>query len=113
MKFSKYHGAANDFFLVDGREHPERDWPLLAAAMCDRYTGAGADGLLVASASTTAAVKMRLFNADGSEAEMSGNGVRCFAKFAIEEGIAQAEAGRLRIETGAGIITLDLLIERG
>src|SRR5437773_12383851 len=101
MKFSKHHGAANDFVLVDGRVMGERDWATLAVAMCDRYTGAGADGLLVALASRSAAVRMRLFNADGSEAEMSGNGVRCFAKYVIEEGIALAEAGRLSVETGA------------
>jgi diaminopimelate epimerase len=108
LRFAKLHGAGNDFFVVDGRGQ-ERDWSTLAAAMCERYTGAGADGLLVALPSTKAAARMRLFNADGSEAEMSGNGVRCFAKFVIERGLAQAAGDELTVETDAGLIILKLL----
>lgn len=111
MRFAKYHGAGNDFLLTDGRE-VDRDWPLLASASCDRNFGAGADGLIVAVKPEREAVRMRLFNADGSEAEMSGNGVRCFAKYVVETGIS-APAGdhTLRVETGAGLIVLELVFE--
>jgi diaminopimelate epimerase len=107
LKFAKYHGAGNDFLLVDGAG-PERDWPALAVAMCERNLGAGADGLIVALPSATAATRMRLFNADGSEAEMSGNGVRCFAKFVVEQGLAQPDGDDLAVETGAGLIVVRL-----
>jgi diaminopimelate epimerase len=107
LKFAKYHGAGNDFLLVDGAGR-ERDWPALAVAMCERNLGAGADGLIVALPSATAATRMRLFNADGSEAEMSGNGVRCFAKFVVERGLAQPDGDDLAVETGAGLIVIRL-----
>jgi diaminopimelate epimerase len=107
LRFSKYHGAGNDFLLVDGAAG-ERDWPGLAAAMCERNLGAGADGLIVALPSETAHARMRLFNLDGSEAEMSGNGVRCFAKFVVENSLARPEGDNLRVETGAGEVVLEL-----
>ena len=107
MKFAKLHGAGNDFFVVDGRGQ-ERDWRALARAMCDRYVGAGADGLLVALPAAKAAVRMRLFNADGSEAEMSGNGVRCFAKYVVEQGLAPPNGDDLAVETGTGLIVVKL-----
>jgi diaminopimelate epimerase len=107
LRFSKYHGAGNDFLLVDGSAG-ERDWPQLAAAMCERNLGAGADGLILALASQNAHAKMKLFNSDGSEAEMSGNGIRCFAKFAVETGLARPDAKKLRVETGAGEIAVEL-----
>jgi diaminopimelate epimerase len=110
LKFAKLHGAGNDFFVVDGRDQ-ERDWAALAIAMCDRYTGAGADGLLIALPSSSAAVRMRLFNLDGSEAEMSGNGVRCFAKYVVENGIARPDGDDLSVETGAGRIVVKLTRE--
>jgi diaminopimelate epimerase len=112
LKFAKLHGAGNDFFVVDGSDR-ERDWPAIASAMCERYVGAGADGLLVALPSTKAAVRMRLFNLDGSEAEMSGNGVRCFAKYVVENGLAQPDGDHLAVETGAGIIVVRLKREGG
>ena len=104
MQFSKYHGAGNDFLLVDGATAGNRDWSALALAMCDRNLGAGADGLIIAVPSSSADTGMRLFNADGSEAEMSGNGVRCFAKFVIENGIAKPRGDELSVDTGAGQI---------
>jgi diaminopimelate epimerase len=110
VKFVKMHGAGNDFLLVDGRDG-DRDWSALARAMCRRNTGAGADGLLVAVRPTSEPARMRLFNADGSEAENSGNGVRCFAKFVVEGGIASPSGGKLRIETGAGPIVLELVTQ--
>ena len=114
MRFAKLHGAGNDFFVVDGRGQ-DRDWSALAIAMCDRYTGAGADGLLIALPATKPGthVRMRLFNLDGSEAEMSGNGVRCFAKYVVENGLATPDGDELRVDTGAGDIVLQLLRENG
>jgi diaminopimelate epimerase len=108
VRFSKYHGAGNDFLLVDGGAAGERDWPQVAAAMCERNLGAGADGLIVALPSRGAHAKMRLFNSDGTEAEMSGNGVRCFGKFVVESSLAQPAGDILRVETGAGEIVLEL-----
>ncbi|HWC30870.1 MAG TPA: diaminopimelate epimerase [Dehalococcoidia bacterium] len=108
MRFAKYHGAGNDFILVDG-DGPERDWSALALAICERNLGAGADGLIVALPSTNDAhVHMRLFNADGSEAEMSGNGVRCFAKYVVDNGLAKPDGDHLRVDTGAGEIVVQL-----
>jgi len=108
VKFAKYHGAGNDFILVDGNG-PDRDWGALSLAICERNVGAGADGLIIAlPAVNNAHVRMRLFNADGSEAEMSGNGVRCFAKYVVETGLAQPDGDDLRVDTGAGDIVVNL-----
>jgi len=96
MKFTKMHGAGNDFLLVEGNE--ERDWPALSQAMCERHLGAGADGVMLVLASAKADVRMRLFNADGSEAEVSGNGVRCLVRYAVERGLAAPKGGRVTIE---------------
>jgi diaminopimelate epimerase len=109
MKFSKLQATGNDFILVDARTM-EAEWPKLAPAMCDRHFGVGADGLILVQNSTSADLKMRLFNSDGSEAEVSGNGLRCFAKYAIEEGlvgkmssIAEQKNRSLSIETLSGV----------
>ncbi len=96
MKFTKMHGAGNDFLLVQG--HEDCDWPVLAQAMCERHFGAGADGVILVLPSTKADVRMRLFNADGSEAEVSGNGVRCLVKYAVERGPARQQDGKVTIE---------------
>jgi diaminopimelate epimerase len=87
MKFSKLQATGNDFILVDARTR-EGEWSKLAQAMCDRHFGVGADGLILVQDSTSADLKMRIFNSDGSEAEVSGNGLRCFAKYAIEKGLS-------------------------
>jgi diaminopimelate epimerase len=87
----------------------KRDWSALAVPMCERYTGAGADGLIVAEPSQHADVFMRVFNADGSEAEMCGNGMRTFAKYVIEEGLVKPHGDRLHVETIAGDIRLTLV----
>ncbi len=108
MRFSKYHGAGNDFILVDGAGL-DKDWNELSLAICERNLGAGADGLIVALASVNDAhVRMRLFNSDGSEAEMSGNGVRCFAKFVVDTGLAKPQGDELRVDTRAGPIVVKL-----
>ncbi len=97
MKFATMQGAGNDFLLVESRGE-ERNWNALAAAICERHFGAGADGLMLVLPSGRADVRMRLFNADGSEAEVSGNGVRCLVKYAVERGLAAPKDGRVSIE---------------
>src|SRR5574341_2563314 len=96
MKFTKMHGAGNDFLLVEGNE--DRDWPALSQAMCERHLGAGADGVMLVLPSAKADVRMRLFNADGSEAEVSGNGVRCLVRYAVERGLARPRNDAVTIE---------------
>ena len=111
MKFSKLQATGNDFILVDATTAPrETDWGELARAMCDRHFGVGADGLILVQNSASADLKMRLFNSDGSEAEVSGNGLRCFAKYAIEKGLISKMSSRagqsnrsLTIETLSGV----------
>jgi diaminopimelate epimerase len=111
MKFSKLQATGNDFILVDILTDPgEGDWGELARAMCDRHFGIGADGLILVQDSTIADLKMRILNSDGSEAEVSGNGLRCFAKYAIEKSLigkisswAELSNLYLAIETLAGV----------
>jgi diaminopimelate epimerase len=108
VEFAKYHGAGNDFILVDGNGL-DKNWGALSLAICERNLGAGADGLLIALPSVNEAhVRMRLFISDGSEAEMSGNGVRCFAKYVVENGLAQPDGVDLRVDSGAGDIVVSL-----
>lgn len=100
LAVTKLHGTRNDFVLLDARRAPRDDYAALARSMCDRRSSIGADGLLVVLPSLHADARMRIFNADGSEAEMCGNGIRCVARYLSEQGQADA----LRIETLAGII---------
>ena len=112
MKFAKMHGAGNDFVVIDARE-TDRDWGALARDVCDRHFGVGADGIILALPSDTADLRMRMFNPDGSEAEMCGNGIRCVAKFALEREIAPWPQDVLRIETLAGLCTVAPIEEQG
>lgn len=112
MKFAKLHGAGNDFLVVESSGE-ERDWASLAVAMCERHLGAGADGLMLVLPSERADFRMRLFNADGSEAEVSGNGVRCLVKYAVEHGIAEAKDGKVSIEAVHDILTADIFRQGG
>ena len=97
----KLHGARNDFILIDDRApSPVTDYPAFARSVCDRHAGVGADGLLVVLPSDRAAVRMRIFNPDGSEAEMCGNGIRCLVRYLCENG----EGERFAIDTMAGPI---------
>ncbi|MBN1177440.1 MAG: diaminopimelate epimerase [Dehalococcoidales bacterium] len=98
MNFTKMQGAANDFVVVDARDM-ERDWPELAIAACDRHLGVGADGLVLLLPSDKADFRMRIFNADGSEAEMCGNGIRCISRYALEKGIIRSDVNELTVET--------------
>src|SRR5262245_49002415 len=105
LPFVKLVAAGNAYLAVDGRAE-ERDWPALARAMCRRHFGVGSDGLLVAQPSDVAPLGLRIWNSDGSEAEMSGNGVRLFAKFVLEAGLAREGEDGLVIETRAGLRTV-------
>lgn len=100
MNFAKLQSTGNDFILLDAR-NMELDWPKLAQDMCHRHFGIGADGLILVMVSNSADLKMRMLNPDGSEAEVCGNGLRCFAKYVIERQIAQGPD--LAVETLAGI----------
>ena len=106
MRFEKMHGLGNDFLVVDDREAQPVDWPALARRVCARHTGVGGDGVLLIQSSDTADLRMRLFNADGSEAEMCGNGIRCVAEFVAGHGIS---GDHVVWETGAGPVVTDRL----
>ncbi len=86
MRFVKMHGLGNDYVYVDGFGRRGANWPALSRAVSDRHTGVGADGLIVLLPSRRADFRMRMFNADGSEGEMCGNGIRCLAKLARDLG---------------------------
>lgn len=102
MNFIKMEATGNDFIVIDARDK-ERDWSCLAQAMCDRHLGVGADGLLLLLPSEIADFQMRIFNADGSEAEACGNGLRCLVKYIIEHILTNVNRQELMIETAAGI----------
>jgi len=102
LSFTKMEGTGNDFFLINNhRGELKYDWQALARRYCHRRFGIGADGLIVLEPSQEADFTMRIFNADGSEAEMCGNGARCAAAFAVDQDIAAKE---MRFSTLAGII---------
>src|SRR5262245_46740657 len=112
MRFTKMQGIGNDYVYVDCvRQRPPADPAALARAVSDRHFGVGGDGLILICPSERADARMRMFNADGSEAEMCGNGLRCVAKFVHDHGIATKP--RLSIETGRGVLTVDLEVKNG
>jgi diaminopimelate epimerase len=112
MRFTKMQGCGNDYVYVDlFREKLTGDVSKLAARIADRHFGVGGDGLILICPSERADARMRMFNADGSEAEMCGNGLRCVAKYVHDHGIARKE--RLNIETGRGILSVDLEVKNG
>lgn len=97
------HGLGNDYVVIDGSS-TSLDLSNLALRLCDRHFGVGADGLLVAEPSNTADVRMRMFNPDGSEAEMCGNGIRCFTKYVLENGLASLKNGVINVQTLNGVL---------
>ena len=111
MKFTKWQGIGNDFVIVNGFSETIDDYPSKAIEVCDRHFGIGADGLVIALPSEIADFRMRIFNSDGSEAEMCGNVTRCFARYVYENGLTTKTD--LTIETLAGIIKPKLLFENG
>jgi diaminopimelate epimerase len=107
IRFSKMHGAGNDYVYVSCFDQPVPDHlPELARRISHRRYGVGGDGLILILPSEIADAEMRMFNADGSESEMCGNGIRCVAKYVHDHALAAGTS--LRIETGAGVLALDL-----
>jgi diaminopimelate epimerase len=112
MRFTKMQGAGNDYVYVDCvNQPPPRDPAGLSKLISDRHFGVGSDGLILIGPSERGDARMRMFNADGSEAEMCGNGIRCVAKYVWDHGIAHNNP--LRIETGRGVLTLHLETKAG
>ncbi len=113
LEFTKYHGLGNDFILIDARNFPistikEITHPNFIKKRCSRHTGIGADGIILALNPTdNSIIKMRIFNSDGSEPEMCGNGIRCLAKFLIDINISNT-SDKLIIETNAGKIIAEI-----
>ncbi len=108
VRITKMHGNGNDFILVDefsGTVIPEEEKPTFVRLVCHRNFGVGADGVLFVQKSEIANARFRYFNSDGSEAEMCGNGIRCFSRYIVEEGYAPE---RLKVETLAGVLELEV-----
>jgi len=113
MRFTKMHGAGNDYVYVNCFDVPfPKDPATLARKMADRHFGIGGDGLILICPSDNGAdARMRMYNVDGSEAEMCGNGLRCVAKYVYDHGIKRAET--LQVQTGRGTLTVDLEVKAG
>lgn len=108
MKFTKMHGLGNDFIFFENLDNVEMGYSEMAVKMCHRQLGIGADGIIAVLPSEVADLRMRIINADGSEANMCGNAIRCFARYAYERGLVNSKS--FRIETFAGIIIPDVII---
>jgi diaminopimelate epimerase len=110
MRFTKMHGIGNDYVYVDCVRNPVPGDPsALSRKVSDRHFGIGSDGLILICRSDKADARMRMFNADGSESEMCGNGLRCVAKYVYDHGIAQKP--ELKIETGRGVLGVSLEVK--
>jgi diaminopimelate epimerase len=112
MRFTKMHGAGNDYVYVDCFAQPvPRDIPELARRMTDRRFGVGGDGLILICPSERADAEMRMYNVDGSYGEMCGNGIRCVAKYLYDHGIRRSES--LKIESAGRVLSFELTVSRG
>lgn len=112
MRFTKMHGAGNDYVYVDCfQQSLPDDVSELARQMSHRHFGVGGDGLILIKPSEVADARMQMFNADGSEAEMCGNGIRCVAKYVYDHGICPQQ--RMQIETACGVLTIDVEATNG
>ncbi|MCC8075354.1 MAG: diaminopimelate epimerase [Clostridiales bacterium] len=111
MKFTKMHGCGNDYIYVDCTKEPLADPNGTALRLSDRHFGIGSDGLILICPSDKGDFRMRMYNADGSEGAMCGNGIRCVAKFCYDKGLTNKT--RLAMETNAGMKYLDLTVENG
>jgi diaminopimelate epimerase len=111
MNFTKMHGIGNDYVYVNGFAETVADPAQLARQISDRHFGVGSDGLILILPSIKADVAMRMFNADGGEAEMCGNGIRCVAKYAYDHGLSKNNP--LTVETARGVLSLALKIAGG
>ncbi|WP_288831897.1 diaminopimelate epimerase [uncultured Megasphaera sp.] len=108
MKFVKMHGLGNDFVFFEDKNGMNKDFSQVAITLCDRHTGIGADGIIVIVPSNVADIRMRIINADGSEAEMCGNGIRCFAKYVYDNGFISKK--EFTVETLAGIMKPKVIV---
>lgn len=111
MRITKMHGLGNDFILASAEDTKDFDLPGLARVLCARRINIGADGLIIAEPCDSADIRMRIFNSDGSEAEMCGNGIRCFARYVFDNGIVPKS--QMSISTMAGIMKPVLLFHNG
>lgn len=111
MFFFKYHGLGNDFVLTEDLQGTVEATPERARKICDRHAGIGADGWMLIRSSHACDVQMFLYNADGSVAEMCGNGLRCFSKYVYDQGIVTKE--EFTVETLAGVMQVRLTVENG
>ncbi len=100
--FTKMQGLGNDFIMVDDQDDALNLHPEQIRFLCDRHFGVGADGIITVGQSASADLKMRIFNSDGTEPEMCGNGIRCFAIYARDHGLVQGN--EMTVETLAGIM---------
>ena len=113
LRFTKMHGISNDYVYISTFDQPEEDWEQLAIRLSDRRTGIGGDGIILVCPSDIADAKMRIFNADGSEGMMCGNGIRCVGKFVYDKGLVPADKTTVTIDTLSGIKTLELTVRDG
>ena len=111
FSFTNWQGTGNDFVMIDCLKEPEADYVSAAVELCDRHYGIGADGILLVLPSDKADIRMQIINADGSEAEMCGNGIRCFASYVYEKGYVKFE--EFTVETGAGILVPKIMEKHG
>ncbi|MCW2277217.1 diaminopimelate epimerase [Heliophilum fasciatum] len=116
MNFVKMHGLGNDFVLINAMSEPNcsrNDWEAVAQKICDRHYGVGADGLILILPALEPGndIRWRIINPDGSEPEMCGNGIRCFARYVYEQGIVSTAS--MRVETLAGIIVPEVQVQNG
>lgn len=111
MRFTKMEGLGNDYIYLNGLDGLPEDLPALARRMSNRHFGVGSDGIICICPSDQADFRMRMFNADGSEGEMCGNGIRCLGKYVYDKGLTHKR--KLTIETGGGLRTLELLTQDG
>lgn len=111
MKFTKMQGAGNDYVYIDCFSERIEDAEALAGKVSDRHFGIGSDGLVLIMPSYTCDFRMRMFNSDGSEAQMCGNAARCIGKYVFEKGLTTKE--NITLETKAGVKNLQLIIENG
>jgi diaminopimelate epimerase len=111
MKFTKMHGAGNDYVYVDATKEKVANPSALSIAISDRHTGIGSDGLILIAPSKKADFRMVMFNADGSESSMCGNGIRCIGKYVFDHGLTKKKS--ITVETGSGTVSLDLHARAG
>ncbi|RKF44566.1 diaminopimelate epimerase [Paraburkholderia fungorum] len=119
LKFTKMHGAGNDFVVLDGYTQPVNLTPVQARALADRHFGVGADQLLLVEKPTMEGVdfRYRIFNCDGGEVEHCGNGARCFVKFVRDRGLTDKRSVRVQVQNGTILLTMqengEVLVDMG